>query len=216
MRAFLKTFRAVVAGFILLIGLSGVAYAGIPAGFTEYTVKRGDTWESVIPDEQLRVLARKVNRMNIELTKNKKINVKKIVVPVGTKALLYVPVPTRIASNAKRELVFYKQEQYFGAYEYGELVRWGPISTGRSGNTPVGTYQALYKEAKKRSTRYHNSRMYFAVQFSGNFFSHEQILPGYPASKGCVRMLWEDAEWKFNWIRLGDPIRVVRSADQVV
>jgi len=215
MKLTVKRLTTIVISFFVLIGVSSVAYAELPAGFLNYTVKRGDTWESVIPDERYREFAMKVNRMNIELTEGKRVNKSTIMVPVGEVALAYVPVPTHISSKATRELVFYKQEQYFGAYEEGRLVKWGPISTGSNGNTPLGTYKALYKQVKKYSSIYNNSRMYYAVQFRGNYFSHEQVLPGVPASKGCVRMSWEDAKWKFHWIKIGDPIRVVKNTGNV-
>ena len=197
----------------LIVSLSAArAATGVPEGFVIYQVKKGDTWKSVIPDARWRELAKRVNRMNIELTRKSRLNVKQIWLPVNDAAWRYVPVPVTIDSQAPRELIFYKKEQYFGAYEHGHLIRWGPISTGRSGNTPVGTFRALYKQREKYSHKYNNSRMFFAVQFQGNFFSHEQILPGYAASKGCVRMFWEDAEWKYDWIRLGDRIKVVKQA----
>lgn len=194
--------KRILLSVVLLAFLTSGAFADTPAGFSVYTVKRGDTWESVIPIKWDREFTRRVNRMNIELTTKKRINVKTILVPVDEIAFSYVPVPTQIPSDAVRELVFYKKEQYFGAYEHGRLVKWGPISTGRSGNTPVGSYKALYKQAKKYSSRYHNARMFFAVQFKGNFFSHEQVLPGHAASAGCIRMLWEDAEWKLSLIHI--------------
>jgi len=52
--------------------------------------------------------------------------------------------------------------------------------------------------------------MDFAVNFYKGFFIHEQSLPGYPASHGCIRLLRKDAEKIFNWIQIGDPIVITK------
>jgi hypothetical protein len=54
--------------------------------------------------------------------------------------LAYSPMPRRYAPGARhrRVVVVYQPAQVFGAYEYGTLVRWGPISSGRR-TTPTPT-----------------------------------------------------------------------------
>jgi lipoprotein-anchoring transpeptidase ErfK/SrfK len=177
-----------------------------PEGFVVYTTQKGDTWESVFPDERYRELAMKVNRMNVELSAGRQ-----ILKPMNAIAFGFTPMPERISDKSTRAMVFDLNTQYFGYYEGGSLAYWGPISTGKSDNTPTGTFTAQYKQKRKYSDKY-GSRMDFAVQVSGDYFFHEQQLPGYPASKGCLRMLWDDAEHIFGKIRVGDPIHIVRSA----
>ncbi len=185
-------------------------FTEVPPGFMEYTVQENDTWDSVTNSGREKLLAMQVNRMNVNLKKGNK-----ILLPISSRAYVFAPVPESIRSSG-RHLIIFKLEQYFGAYEDGVLVRWGPVSTGKKGrDTPNGTYSALWKDKFHRSSLYSNARMYFAVQFKGNYFTHEQALPGYPASHGCVRMLWEDAEWKFDWIRVGDTVSVVSSIAKV-
>ena len=204
-----------VVALLLAAGMASAhsqlqTYESVPEGFYPYTVQPGDTWDSMTLSADAAQLARRVNRMNVEPKPGYE-----ILLPQSSVAWRYVPVPLAIPSRG-RHLVVYLDRQYFGAYEDGELVRWGPVSTGTNGRTPTGFFQAKWKSRYHRSSLYNNARMYFAVQFKGNYFTHEyKVLPGYPASKGCVRMFWDDAEWKFGWLQTGDLISVVRSPAQL-
>jgi len=180
-------------------------YTTVPAGFAEYTVQPGDTWESITGGYQLARLAMRVNRVD-EKNLRQGMNV---IIPVSSEANLYTPVPRRVESSDARELVIFLSIQYFGAYESGQLVHWGPVSSGKNGRTRTGSFRALWKDRWHRSSKYGNAKMYFSVQYNGDYFTHQQELPGYAASHGCVRMLGEDAAWKFQWIRVGDSITIV-------
>lgn len=184
----------------------------VPPGFARYTVANGDTWKSLtalIPEAMQ--IAMKVNRMNV----NPKLG-SKILVPITKQALSYIPVPKKVKGAGKNKYIAFIKEQYFGFYdETGVLVRWGPISSGRPGKvTDLGNFKAGWKDKYHRSTLYDDARMWFAVHFTGDLFIHEsEMLPGYPASAGCIRMFWDDAEWVFERIKWGDPIVVVAGAD---
>ncbi|MFT7507834.1 MAG: lipoprotein-anchoring transpeptidase ErfK/SrfK [Acidimicrobiales bacterium] len=177
----------------------------VPAGFTSYTVQQGDTWESITANSKFAFLAMKVNRVDAKHLKSGMT----VIIPVSTMAYQYVPVPKRIEAHAERQLIVFLEEQYFGAYENGTLVHWGPVSSGKNGRTRVGSFKALWKDRWHRSSKYGLARMFFAVQYNGDYFTHEQDLPGYAASHGCVRMLAEDASWKFQWIQVGDAVTIV-------
>lgn len=184
-------------------------YSIVPPGFMEYQVQRGDTWDSLTAGPEEKVFVMKVNRMNIRPWRGLW-----VLLPASPEAFEYIPVPTQIDS-AGRHLVIFEREQYFGAYEDGRLLRWGPVSSGKGGSTPNGEYTAKVKYYRHWSSLYNNARMHFAVQFKGNYFTHEQQLPGYPASRGCVRMMWDDAKWKYSWIRRGDKVSIVHSTQSL-
>ncbi len=202
----------IIALIFAVSSFTSSAYAGmqtyenIPDGFQEYTVKKGDTWFSIVSgQEDYVLLAMRVNRVDAKHLRPGM----RILVPVSQEAFLHTPIPTSIDDANARHLVVYLDVQYFGAYEYGKLVHWGPVSSGKRGHeTVTGTFRAIWKDRWHRSRKYGNVPMFFAVQFYGNYFTHEQSLPGYPASHGCVRMLKEDAQWKFSWIQKGDPVTV--------
>lgn len=210
--------KLLLAAF-MLIGLAAPSLAARivvttydvpPPGFVHYVVKQGDTWDSIVGSADT-LFVQRINRLDDVLVPGST-----IVIPASPQAYEFVPVPEQISSQ-QRQMVVFLREQYYGLYENGQLHHWGPISSGRRGNTPVGDFRALWKDRWHRSSLYHNALMYYGIQFQGNFFTHQTTeMPGYPASAGCVRLLEVDAAINWDFIRKGDPIRVRRSINEVV
>lgn len=112
------------------------------------------------------------------------------------------------AADNGRLIIIDKASQTFEVHENGRVVRHGPVSTGqRSRWTPVGNFSVKTKERNHFSSKYRVD-MPYAMQIHGNIFIHQGPLPGYPASKGCIRLGDEDAKFLFNWARLGDRVTV--------
>jgi len=118
--------------------------------------------------------------------------------------LTYSPLPTvwPWAETNPKAIVVHQPAQVFGAYEYGRLVRWGPVSTGRKETaTPAGAYNLTWKSKSRRSTD--NDawllKWYFNFINSRGVSFHEFDLPGHPASHACVRLLTRDAMWLYEW-----------------
>lgn len=116
----------------------------------------------------------------------------------------YSPLPRTYASAAahRKMLVVHLPGQVFGAYEAGDLVRWGPVSSGRRETpTPPGLHALTWK------SRGHVSsidpdwflRWYFNFDSRAGLAFHEYSLPGGPASHGCLRLLQRDAQWLYDW-----------------
>ena len=145
--------------------------------------------------------------------------------------LAYSPMPRRYPSGAsyRRLVLVYQPAQIFGAYEYGALVRWGPISTGRRTDpTPSGLFYLNWRKRSHISTIDPEWIMDWAFNFENRtgLAFHEQTLPGQPASHGCVRLLGDDAQWLFEWgdpwtldatgtrvLKLGTPVLVIGEYD---
>jgi hypothetical protein len=105
----------------------------------------------------------------------------------STDMLAYSPFPPRYAWGVSRSklLVVDQASQAFAAYEFGRLVRWGPVSTGREvSQTPSGLFHLNWRSPGRHST---------VISF------HQYALPGRPASHSCVRLLERDARWLFEW-----------------
>jgi lipoprotein-anchoring transpeptidase ErfK/SrfK len=147
-------------------------------------------------------LLEKVNRADIRYLKR----LKTLVVPdpFGLDELTYSPLPGTYpeAEGLRKFIVVDQRLQVFGAYEYGRLVRWGPVSTGsRSAPTPSGVFHLKWKSKLRVST----ANPDWILPFSFNFHSrrgisfHAYALPGYPASHACVRLLERDAKWLYRW-----------------
>ncbi len=136
---------------------------------------------------------------------------KTVLLPVDIeKAAEYIPIPQVLDdSRGEREIRVYLALQYFGAYEDGKLLFWGPVSSGKKSRpTWPGKFSVNYKQRHKRSIKYHNAPMPYSINYNGGYFIHEQSLPGYPASHGCIRLLMTDAKKLFNWVKIGDPVTV--------
>ncbi len=181
------------------------AYANDFDNFVKYKVRRGDTLSKICKNNpDLIFLTMKINRIDQwHLQAGKTIFVPRTV----EEGIKFCPVPKTIKAKNKRLIVFYLDNQYFGAYEKGELIRWGPISSGIKGHeTPKGVFRALWKAKKYRSKKY-KAPMPYSVNISSlGYFFHAQALPGKPASHGCIRLLRKDARFLYKWVRIGDNI----------
>ena len=113
-----------------------------------------------------------------------------------------------------------------------------PISSGkRPGMTPTGSYKVTQKDKDHRSslygdfvdrrgrvvrggisarvdsapsgTHYVGAPMKWFCRFNGAIGMHVGILPGYPASHGCVRLPANIAPLIYEKVKLGTPVVVV-------
>ena len=113
-----------------------------------------------------------------------------------------LPLTWPWAEERPKAIVVSQPEQVFGAYEFGKLVRWGPISSGRKETaTPPGIYNLTWKSKSRTSTD--NDawllKWYFNFINSRGVSFHQFELPGYAASHACVRLLERDAMWLYSW-----------------
>ena len=129
-----------------------------------------------------------------------------IVVPdtIINDKLLYSPFPKYLAllERVKKILLVDQRIQAFAAYESGNLVNWGPTSTGKKSTpTPNGLFHTNWKSKKTISTDNPEwiLKWYFNLENFRGVSLHQYELPGYPASHACVRLLEEDAFWIYNW-----------------
>ena len=117
---------------------------------------------------------------------------------------LYSPFPKKLGllDSIEKTVLISGRIQAFALYENGNLLEWGPVSTGKqSTGTPAGLYYGNYKAKRKVSTIDKSWIMpyYFNFMNFEGIGTHEYTLPGYPASHGCVRMYREDAKFIYDW-----------------
>src|SRR5215475_10800828 len=116
----------------------------------------------------------------------------------------YSPFPHRLeaARETPKLILASLRVQAFAAYEYGDLVRWGPISSGKKASpTPAGLYHTNWKSKSTRSSINEEWLLpwYFNLDNERGIAFHQYDLPGYPASHGCLRLLEDDAAWIYGW-----------------
>jgi hypothetical protein len=86
----------------------------------------------------------------------------------------------------------------------GRVVRAVHVSTGATGNTPVGTWRVYWKDAG-----YNSLGMYYSLYFLRGFAMHGyNPVPAYPASHGCVRVPIWYAVGLFNRWSVGATVRI--------
>ena len=83
------------------------------------------------------------------------------------------------------------------------------VSTGRSGfATPTGTFAITNKYRQWTSTLYDASMPFFQRLSCGDFGFHQGVVPGYPASHGCIRVPYGNATKLFSLTELGDRVEI--------
>jgi lipoprotein-anchoring transpeptidase ErfK/SrfK len=145
-----------------------------------------------------------------------------------------VPSPAA-ASEYSIEIDLTHQRTYL--LKDGKKMAEAPVSSGRAGHlTPVGNFEVIQKDLNHFSNLYGKivekgsgrvvksgadvatpvpkgckfvpAPMKWFMRFEGAAGMHAGILPGYPASHGCVRMPASKAELFFNTVALGTPVHV--------
>lgn len=152
-------------------------------------------------DPQLAVLE-KINRVD----RNRLERLPVLVIPLRwvSDERAYSPSPTsfKSAATVPKVLVVHQPGQFFAGYEFGRLVRWGPVSTGRASSpTPSGLFHLNWRSPGRKSSLNPQwfMRWYFNFDNARGLSLHAYTLPGRPASHGCIRLLERDARWVFDW-----------------
>ncbi len=192
-------------GCAVLVGFVAVQRATVGAqGDARYRIEiraeRTEVLQERFTDPQLALLET-LNRADVGHLKQ----LLELVVPESWSAeSSYSVLPTRYPSSQAWPtfLVVYLPGQLFGAYEFGNLVRWGPVSSGsRNSPTSAGRFALNWRSTGRASTVDPDwfMRWYFNFGNREGLAFHEYSLPGYPASHGCIRLLERDAQWLFDW-----------------
>jgi len=106
-------------------------------------------------------------------------------------------------------------DQRVALYDAEGSVLRARVSSGQTGyETPVGVYSVLEKQAEHYSNLYDDASMPFMQRITWSGIAlHAGVLPGRPASHGCVRMPYRYAEQIFPLTRLG--MRVIVARDDI-
>lgn len=139
----------------------------------------------------------------------------------------YSPYPQyyQAAASLKKLFIVDKYTQTFGAYENGNLVRWGLVSTGRMDHlTPNGKFNFTWKAVNRKSSAAPPGEVWemkymFNFEPKSGIHVHQYSLPiSSPASHGCVRLAMADAMWNYNWAdgtngkQKGTPVWVINNS----
>ncbi len=96
-------------------------------------------------------------------------------------------------------------EQHISIYDAKGKIMEAPVSSGQTGlETPAGVFSVVQKEVDHHSNLFDDASMPFMERITWTGISlHAGVLPGHPASHGCVRMPHSFAERLYDVTRLG-------------
>lgn len=105
-------------------------------------------------------------------------------------------------------------QQRLFLFQDGRLAGISTVSTGRRGHrTPAGYFQILEKRRKHRSNLYDDAPMPFTQRLTWDGVAlHAGIIPGRPASHGCVRLPTAFAKLLFGLTRVGSTVVITEAA----
>lgn len=90
-------------------------------------------------------------------------------------------------------------------YDSNGLFAESPVSTGMKGHsTPMGVFSIIQKHKFHHSNIYSGAPMPYMQRITWSGVAmHAGVLPGYPASHGCIRMPMAFAVKMWNWTKMG-------------
>jgi lipoprotein-anchoring transpeptidase ErfK/SrfK len=97
------------------------------------------------------------------------------------------------------------QKQRLKIYDAAGFFAETPISSGMPGHpTPMGVFSVIQKQKLHHSNIYSGAPMPYMQRITWSGIAiHAGVLPGYPASHGCIRMPMAFAMKMWNWTKMG-------------
>jgi lipoprotein-anchoring transpeptidase ErfK/SrfK len=121
--------------------------------------------------------------------------------------------PEREATKPQGPLivVISLNEQKLKLYDSHGFFAESPISSGMRGHpTPMGVFSVIQKQKWHQSNIYSGAPMPYMQRITWSGIAmHAGVLPGYPASHGCIRMPMGFAVKMWNWTRMGARVVVI-------
>jgi hypothetical protein len=190
---------------------AGEFYGKSLCGYPQYNCIKmtgGQNWDKFLPDPVQRDVVQRVNRTYNYLYAGKEIAIPKNLAYLNMFDV--APFPLKLEGEHEKQIIVDQEKLAWAAYdEDGNLVRWGPISSGsdkcsdsnRVCRTLTGIFRIFSKENAKCVSDVFpigkgGAKMPYCMYFHKGFALHgSDDIPGYRASHGCVRMFIEDARW---------------------
>lgn len=97
------------------------------------------------------------------------------------------------------------ERQKVTIYDSNGVFAESPVSTGMKGHsTPMGVFSVIQKHRFHHSNIYSGAPMPYMQRITWSGVAmHAGVLPGYPASHGCIRMPMAFAVKMWNWTKMG-------------
>lgn len=115
-----------------------------------------------------------------------------------------------IPDSGVTKVVVSLTDQLAWVYRGERMIAATTISSGKKDHeSPVGLFPILGKEVFHRSNRYSNAPMPHMLRLNRwGVALHGGVVPGYPASHGCIRLPVAFAKKLYGYVERGDPVFV--------
>jgi hypothetical protein len=121
----------------------------------------------------------------------------------------------RDTPNGPLQIVVSIADQRIAVYDNGELIARSSVSTGEPRHpTPLGVFSVIGKNRWHRSNLYSAAPMPYMQRLTWSGIAlHAGVLPGYPASHGCIRLKRDFAVRLWQLTRRGT--RIIIAPDDI-
>jgi hypothetical protein len=133
------------------------------------------------------------------------------------------PVKSELAKKAEPQdrpkgplqIIISTADQQISLYDNGALIARSSVSTGVQGHpTPLGVFSVISKERWHRSNIYSGAPMPYMQRITWSGIAlHAGVVPGHPASHGCIRLTNDFAIRLWHLAKRGT--RVIIARDEV-
>ena len=123
-----------------------------------------------------------------------------------------VSIATRTASEPIMAIVSLRSQR-ITVYDADGWIMRAAVSSGQAGReTPAGIFSVIQKDAEHHSNLYDDAYMPHMQRLTWSGIAlHGGLLPGHPASHGCIRLPYDFAAHLFNLSKLGMRVIVAPS-----
>jgi L,D-transpeptidase catalytic domain len=134
------------------------------------------------------------------------------------KSDLVKKVEPQVASKVPLQIIISIEAQRLSLYDNGLLIARSPISTGVRGHpTPLGVFSVISKERWHRSNLYSAAPMPYMQRITWSGIAlHAGVVPGHPASHGCIRLPKDFAIRLYQLTKRGARVIIARDDVQPV
>jgi L,D-transpeptidase catalytic domain len=139
-----------------------------------------------------------------------------------TKSELTKEAAAQDPTKGPLQIIISIADQQLSLYDNGALIARSSVSTGVQGHpTPLGVFSVISKERWHRSNIYSGAPMPYMQRITWSGIAlHAGVVPGHPASHGCIRLtsdfairLWHLAKRGTRVIIASDDVRPVEIAN---
>jgi len=118
------------------------------------------------------------------------------------------------APEGPLQVIISIKQQRLTLYANGQPIAHSPVSTGVPGHpTPMGVFSVIEKQIYHESNLYSSAPMPYMQRITWSGVAmHQGVVPGHPASHGCIRLPREFAQRMWRVTKVG--ARVIIAQDE--